>query len=47
MKYDLDGIYRNTPPKAPVAPVKSGKIGPCKAFDLGCGTGIYICTWLA
>ena len=52
MKYDVDGIYRNTPPdKIPwnyenppyalVSLVKSGKISPCKTIDLGCGTGNY------
>ena len=52
MKYDVDAIYRNmppgkipwnyeTPPDALVSFVKSGKIGPCKTVDLGCGTGTY------
>jgi SAM-dependent methyltransferase len=52
MRYDADGIYRNTPPhQIPwiyedppdvlVNLVKSGTVRPCKTVDLGCGTGNY------
>ena len=47
---DMDKIYRNTPidkipwnyetpPESLMELVKSGKIQPCNAIDLGCGTG--------
>lgn len=49
---DLDRIYRELsqeeipwnieePPKALVELVEGGKLRPCKAVDLGCGTGNY------
>jgi ubiquinone/menaquinone biosynthesis C-methylase UbiE len=49
---EMDGIYRNipleeipwnieSPPDALVKLVKSGAVKPCKAIDLGCGTGNY------
>ncbi|MDL1971532.1 MAG: class I SAM-dependent methyltransferase [Candidatus Desulfofervidaceae bacterium] len=49
---EIDKIYRNmhpaeipwnieTPPKALVELVESGKVKPCKTIDLGCGTGNY------
>jgi len=49
---EIDKIYRNmhpaeipwnieTPPKASVELVESGKVKPCKTIDLGCGTGNY------
>jgi SAM-dependent methyltransferase len=49
---DMDKIYRDrpineipwnyeTPPESLVELVKNGKIQPCKAIDLGCGTGNY------
>jgi cyclopropane fatty-acyl-phospholipid synthase-like methyltransferase len=53
MKYiDMDAIYRNIPPDqipwnsldppgALVELVRSGTIKPCRAIDLGCGTGNY------
>ncbi len=53
MKYvDMDSIYRNVPleripwdreepPQALVDLVRSGTVRPCKAVDLGCGTGHY------
>ncbi|GAB6163969.1 hypothetical protein JCM12298_31290 [Desulfothermus naphthae] len=48
----IDKIYQNmhpaeipwnieTPPKALVELVESGKVKPCKTIDLGCGTGNY------
>jgi SAM-dependent methyltransferase len=48
----IDTIYRNvpleeipwnveTPPKALVDLVESGRVSPCKAIDLGCGAGNY------
>jgi SAM-dependent methyltransferase len=48
----LDEIYRNmpleeipwnaeTPPEALAELIESGKVQPCKAVDLGCGTGNY------
>jgi len=48
----MDEIYRNmpleeipwnieTPPEALVELIKSGKVQPCKAVDLGCGAGNY------
>ncbi|MCX6245224.1 MAG: class I SAM-dependent methyltransferase [Bacteroidetes bacterium] len=54
---ETDDIYRNlplneipwnieTPPEELVQLVKSGKIKPCKAIDLGCGAGNYA-IWLA
>jgi len=49
---DLDDIYRRKspgeipwnmeePPKALVELIEGGKVRPCKALDLGCGTGNY------
>lgn len=49
---EIDKIYRNmnlenipwnieAPPEALVELVKSGKVLPCKAIDLGCGAGNY------
>ena len=49
---EIDKIYRNmhpaeipwnieTPPKALVELVESGKVKTCKTIDLGCGTGNY------
>ncbi len=49
---EMDEIYRNvpleeipwnieSPPAALVELIKSGKMQPCKAIDLGCGTGNY------
>jgi SAM-dependent methyltransferase len=49
---EMDEIYRNTPleeipwnieapPVALVELIKSGKVQPCKALDLGCGAGNY------
>jgi SAM-dependent methyltransferase len=49
---DMDEIYRNRaleeipwivekPPEVLVDLIESGVIGPCKAVDLGCGTGNY------
>ena len=49
---DMDELYRKTPqeeipwnieepPKALVDLLEGGKVGPCKAIDLGCGTGNY------
>jgi SAM-dependent methyltransferase len=54
---DIDEIYRRmpldripwaseTPPDALVSLVESGKVGPCKTIDLGCGAGAYA-IWLA
>ena len=54
---DMDRIYRDLPldkipwnieepPEALVELLESGKIKPCKAIDLGCGTGHYA-IWLA
>jgi len=54
---DMDKIYRDVPPdkipwniekppEALVQLVDDGKIKPCKAVDLGCGTGHYA-IWLA
>jgi len=54
---DIDGIYRTmpldripwngeTPPDALVELVRSGKVRPCRAIDLGCGAGNYA-IWLA
>jgi SAM-dependent methyltransferase len=54
---DIDGIYRRmpldripwhseTPPDVLVELVKGGRIRPCRAVDLGCGTGSYA-IWLA
>jgi len=48
----MENIYRNlapedipwnieTPPKALVELVESGRVNPCKTIDLGCGTGNY------
>ncbi len=48
----MDRIYRNmspddipwnieTPPKVLIELVESGRVKPCKAIDLGCGTGNY------
>lgn len=52
MPVDMDKIYRDvplenipwnieTPPRALVELVESGKVKPCKAIDLGCGAGNY------
>ena len=52
MTADMDRIYKNipqemipwnveTPPEALVDVVESGKVRPCRAIDLGCGTGNY------
>jgi 2-polyprenyl-3-methyl-5-hydroxy-6-metoxy-1,4-benzoquinol methylase len=49
---DIDSIYQKVPldripwnmenpPDALVAFIESGKISPCRAVDLGCGTGNY------
>ncbi len=49
---EIDKIYRTmpleeipwnieTPPKALVDLIESGKVKPCKAIDLGCGAGNY------
>jgi 2-polyprenyl-3-methyl-5-hydroxy-6-metoxy-1,4-benzoquinol methylase len=49
---EMDEIYRRTPPEdipwnfdeppeALVELVETGKVRPCKAIDLGCGTGSY------
>jgi len=49
---EIDKIYRNmhpaeipwnieTPPKALIELVESGKVKTCKTIDLGCGTGNY------
>jgi len=58
MKYpDIDQMYRTipldkipwnseVPPRTLVNLVESGRIRPCKAVDLGCGTGNYS-VWLA
>jgi SAM-dependent methyltransferase len=58
MKYaDIDRIYRTVPldaipwnaeapPDALVALVRSGRVRPCRAIDLGCGAGNYA-VWLA
>jgi SAM-dependent methyltransferase len=54
---DIDEIYRRmpleripwnseTPPDALVNLVRSGKVRPCRAVDLGCGAGNYA-IWLA
>ncbi len=47
-KVPLDKIPWNieTPPDALTGLVKSGKIRPCRAVDLGCGAGNYA-AWLA
>lgn len=53
MAVDMDRIYKNTPqdmipwnvetpPKALVELVESGKVRPCRAIDLGCGAGNYV-----
>lgn len=53
MAVDMDRIYRNmppedipwnveTPPEVLVKLVDSGKVKPCRAIDLGCGTGNYV-----
>jgi SAM-dependent methyltransferase len=52
IRSEMDEIYKNfpqgeipwnneTPPDQLVELVESGKIKPCKAIDLGCGTGNY------
>jgi len=52
MKDDMDKIYRTvpleripwnseTPPEILVDLVRSGKVKPCRAIDLGCGAGNY------
>ena len=52
MPVDMDEIYRKIPrkeipwnieepPKALVELLEGGKVRPCKALDLGCGTGNY------
>lgn len=52
MAVDMERIYKNippedipwnveTPPKELVELVDTGKVKPCKAVDLGCGTGNY------
>ncbi len=51
IKDEMDRIYSlpsdevpwnfETPPEALVALVESKKVKPCKAIDLGCGTGFY------
>lgn len=54
---DPDQVYRDlppdkipwnieTPPEALVELVRSGRVAPCKAIDLGCGAGNYA-VWLA
>jgi SAM-dependent methyltransferase len=47
-KVPLEKIPWNmeTPPEALVKLVKSGKVKPCRAIDLGCGAGNYA-VWLA
>ena len=51
-KNEMDTIYKTiplakipwnkkTPPDALVEIVESGKVKPCKAIDLGCGSGNY------
>jgi SAM-dependent methyltransferase len=51
-RIDMDEIYRTTPveripwhietpPEALVKLIESGRVKPCKAIDLGCGTGNY------
>ena len=56
-QFDMDEVYRNlplseipwnieTPPEELVHLVRSGKVKPCKAIDLGCGAGNYA-IWLA
>ena len=53
MAVDMDCIYKTTPqemipwnveapPEVLVEVVESGKVRPCRAIDLGCGTGNYV-----